>query len=59
VIVCPNCGEENPENARFCVNCGTPLAPVERAEERKLVTIVFAELVGFRKATGEFDPEDL
>jgi class 3 adenylate cyclase/tetratricopeptide (TPR) repeat protein len=59
VITCPNCGEENPENARFCVNCGTPLGPGERAEERKLVTIVFAELVGFRKATGEFDPEDL
>ncbi len=60
MIVCPNCGEENPRNARFCVNCGRPLTPaVERAEERRLVTIVFAELVGFRKATGEFDPEDL
>ena len=59
MIVCPNCGEQNHDNARFCVNCGTPLAPAERAEERKLVTIVFAELVGFRKATGEFDPEDL
>lgn len=60
MIVCPNCGEENLPNARFCVNCGSPLTPAgERAEERRLVTIVFAELVGLRKATGEFDPEDL
>jgi class 3 adenylate cyclase/tetratricopeptide (TPR) repeat protein len=57
VIVCPACGEENPEHARFCVACGTPL--VSGAEERKLVTIVFAELLGLRSATGEFDPEDL
>ncbi|MGH2636499.1 MAG: ATP-binding protein [Actinomycetota bacterium] len=61
MIVCPACGEENPENARFCVGCGAALVVVRpgEGEERKLVTVVFAELVGFRKATGEFDPEDL
>jgi class 3 adenylate cyclase/tetratricopeptide (TPR) repeat protein len=60
VIVCPSCGEQNPENARFCVHCGTSLVVVAaHEEERKLVTIVFAELLGFRRSTGEFDPEDL
>jgi class 3 adenylate cyclase/tetratricopeptide (TPR) repeat protein len=61
VLLCPNCGEHNPENARFCVSCGAPLAgaAAPREEERKLVTIVFAELLGFRRATGEADPEDL
>jgi class 3 adenylate cyclase/tetratricopeptide (TPR) repeat protein len=60
VIVCPACGEGNPERARFCIACGTQLpgAP-QREEERKLVTVVFAELLGIHKATREFDPEDL
>ena len=26
MIRCPSCGEENPERARFCLNCATPLA---------------------------------
>ena len=60
MIVCPNCSGSNPDNARFCLNCGTALASTAlREEERKLVTVVFAELLGFRRATGEFDPEDL
>jgi class 3 adenylate cyclase/tetratricopeptide (TPR) repeat protein len=24
---CPNCGEQNPEHARFCMSCGIELAP--------------------------------
>src|SRR5689334_9638694 len=24
-MVCPNCAQENPPNARFCLNCGTAL----------------------------------
>jgi class 3 adenylate cyclase len=60
VIVCPSCDEENPDRARFCVACGTPLPGAPgREEERKLVTVVFAELLGFDRATREFDPEDL
>src|SRR6266581_1254132 len=46
---CPNCGEENPERARFCLTCGTPLTetlPRDQAEERKVVTILFCDLVG-------------
>jgi class 3 adenylate cyclase/tetratricopeptide (TPR) repeat protein len=58
VIVCPACGEENPERARFCVACGSPLPEdgVAPGEERKLVTVVFAELLGLRTSA---DPEDL
>jgi class 3 adenylate cyclase/tetratricopeptide (TPR) repeat protein len=53
VIVCPACAEENPDHATFCVSCGTRLARA-RAEERKLVTVSFAELLGL----GALDPED-
>lgn len=37
VTVCPRCGFNNPEAARFCSNCGSPLrgrAPGERASEQ-------------------------
>jgi class 3 adenylate cyclase/tetratricopeptide (TPR) repeat protein len=56
VIVCPSCSETNPDNARFCVSCGSPLAERPPDEERKLVTVVFAELLGLESAG---DPEDL
>ncbi|MGH2962266.1 MAG: zinc-ribbon domain-containing protein, partial [Solirubrobacterales bacterium] len=26
-MTCPNCGTENPSRARFCMSCGTSLAP--------------------------------
>ncbi len=57
MIVCQACGQENPERARFCVSCGTTLAPgPERSdEERKYVTVLFAELIGVRAD----DPEEL
>ena len=46
--VCPRCGEENPEHARFCLRCGEPLgAPPNRGrQERKFATALFADLVG-------------
>jgi class 3 adenylate cyclase/tetratricopeptide (TPR) repeat protein len=57
VLRCPHCGEENAERARFCIRCGSPLAvPEPRAEERKIVTVVFAELAGVDERA---DPEDL
>ena len=45
---CPNCGQENPDAARFCNACATPLGGVsaDPSEERKVVTILFADLVG-------------
>jgi class 3 adenylate cyclase/tetratricopeptide (TPR) repeat protein len=59
VLICPNCGEENPERARFCWSCGTPLVRPEGVEERKVVTVLFADLVGFTARSDRADPEDV
>jgi class 3 adenylate cyclase len=60
VLVCPACGEENPEHARFCLSCGESLtiaAPV--GEERKVVSVLFVDLVGFTSRSDRADPEDV
>ncbi len=50
-MTCPRCRHINPGGARFCSNCGTPLAPAASAPslpapgERKLVTVLFADVV--------------
>jgi class 3 adenylate cyclase/tetratricopeptide (TPR) repeat protein len=60
VIVCPSCGEENPERARFCLSCGAGLAePVSGGEERKVVSVLFVDLVGFTDRSDRADPEDV
>jgi class 3 adenylate cyclase/tetratricopeptide (TPR) repeat protein len=59
--VCAECGQENPEGARFCNACAAPLA-AEHAiarEERKVVTVFFADLVGFTGRAEQLDPEDV
>src|SRR5580765_1257003 len=58
--VCPSCGQENPAVARFCLACGAALtAHGERREERKIVTALFADLVGFTSRAEQLDPEDV
>jgi class 3 adenylate cyclase len=60
VPVCPTCGQENPEIARFCLACATPLGTeIEPREERKIVTVLFADLVGFTSRAERLDPEDV
>jgi class 3 adenylate cyclase/tetratricopeptide (TPR) repeat protein len=60
-LVCPSCGRENPDDARFCGGCATPLTaePTARREERKVVTVVFADLVGSTARAERLDPEDV
>jgi class 3 adenylate cyclase/tetratricopeptide (TPR) repeat protein len=57
--VCSVCGQENPEVARFCLACGAALSAEPRREERKVVTVLFADLVGFTSRAEQLDPEDV
>jgi class 3 adenylate cyclase len=61
VAVCASCGQENPDYARFCLACGLPLSDVTRraSEERRLVSVVFVDMVGFTSRAERLDPEDL
>jgi class 3 adenylate cyclase len=59
-IVCPSCGQENPEGFRLCGMCGSPLAAEPEArEERKVVTVLFCDLVGSTAQAEGLDPEDV
>jgi len=59
--VCASCGQENPDVARFCLACGLPLERAETPprEERRLVSIVFVDMVGFTSLAERLDPEDV
>jgi class 3 adenylate cyclase/tetratricopeptide (TPR) repeat protein len=62
VATCPTCGKELPGEFPFCPFCAAPLnaqpaAPLH--EERKVVTVLFCDLVGFTAASEAADPEDV
>ena len=61
MIVCPNCGHQNEAAAKFCSECGTALVEARPAggTERKVVTVLFADLVGFTSKSERLDPEDV
>jgi class 3 adenylate cyclase/tetratricopeptide (TPR) repeat protein len=72
---CANCASPLREEARFCAECGTPVAgakneqptqrsaaapaPTEAVAERRLVTVLFADLVGFTSFAEERDAEEV
>jgi class 3 adenylate cyclase/tetratricopeptide (TPR) repeat protein len=80
-VSCQSCGHENPAGARFCNDCGAPLAaspitpepraytPRHLAEkilasqsalrgERKLVTVLFADVARSMELAERVDPEE-
>ena len=59
MIRCAVCGQENPDIARFCLNCGSPLASAAAGgEERRVVTVLFVDMVGSTARVEKLDPED-
>ncbi|MEU9952901.1 adenylate/guanylate cyclase domain-containing protein, partial [Streptomyces sp. NPDC047939] len=59
---CPRCPEPPPDGAAFCPGCGTAcvaVAGTATAEERRVVTVVFCDLVGSTALSGRLDPETL
>jgi class 3 adenylate cyclase/tetratricopeptide (TPR) repeat protein len=61
MLTCPSCGFENAETAKFCSECGTALVASTAVprEERKFITVVFADLVGSTARAERLDPEDV
>ena len=58
MALCPNCGRPVPADAHFCPSCANPIAqPEQSTEERKLATVLFADLVGSTELAGSQDPE--
>lgn len=58
---CPACGARNSVAARFCDQCGTRLgAELGHVQpgDRRVVTVLFADLVDFSRLIAELDPEE-
>ena len=73
-VACPGCGEANPLDAKFCGECGSPLAggptppgsaalsnatAAAATTERRLVSVLFADLVGFTALSESRDSEEV
>lgn len=54
--LCERCGAPLPAEALFCPRCGAPVA-IPVTQERKVVTVVFADLAGSTSLAARLDPE--
>ena len=60
MLTCPNCAQSNPDGFLLCGMCGTRLAePATTRVERKVVSVLFCDLVGFTAQAEQMDPEDV
>src|SRR6266702_876652 len=62
MATCPACGRENPDGFAFCGFCTAPLsapAPTVGLKERKVVSVLFCDLVGFTAMSESADPEEV
>jgi class 3 adenylate cyclase/tetratricopeptide (TPR) repeat protein len=60
VPFCSQCGTDNPDVAKFCFACGSPLVVAPPPQEfRKIVTIVFSDLKGSTAMGEKLDSESL
>src|SRR6266550_1929176 len=57
VRACAVCGLPIPEGARFCPNCGASAGPLIDTEERKMVTVLFADLADSTGLAQRIDAE--
>ena len=57
-VACTTCTHPVPDGARFCPSCGTSVSKTDAVlEERRVVTVLFADLVGYTAIAEHLDPE--
>jgi class 3 adenylate cyclase/tetratricopeptide (TPR) repeat protein len=56
-MTCAVCGQPLPDGARFCPNCGAAVSTPLATDERKMVTVLFADLVDSTGLAQRLDAE--